>query len=85
MAGSDIFFIGSPVMEKATLHLKKDFTVLTHSNSKENIYVEKALLNGNKLDRLYIFHSEIAAGGTLELFMTADREKSIKSVNEGKV
>jgi putative alpha-1,2-mannosidase len=85
MAGSDIFFIGSPVMEKATLHLKNDFTVLTHSNSKENIYVEKALLNGNKLDRLYIFHSEIAAGGTLELFMTADREKSIKSVNEGKV
>ena len=71
MAGTDIFFIGSPVMDKATLHLKNDFTVIAHNNSKDNIYVEKALINGSGLDRLYLFHSEIAAGGTLELFMAA--------------
>jgi len=77
MAGTDIFFIGSPVMDKATLHLKNDFTVETRENSKENIYVEKALLNGKPMDRLYLYHSEIAAGGTLELFMTADVLKAI--------
>ncbi|MEI6579903.1 MAG: glycoside hydrolase domain-containing protein, partial [Eubacteriales bacterium] len=71
MAGTDIFFIGSPVMEKATLHLEKDFTVLTHDNSKKNIYIKKVLLNGKELDRLYLFHSEIDAGGTLELFLTS--------------
>jgi len=77
MAGTDIFFIGSPVMDKATLHLKNDFTVEARENSKENIYVEKALLNGKPMDRLYLYHSEIAAGGTLELFMTADVSKAI--------
>lgn len=71
MAGTDMFFIGSPVMNKATLHLKNDFTVSAHNNSKENIYVEKMLLNGKKLDRLYLFQSEIAAGGILELFMAS--------------
>ncbi len=71
LAGTDMFFIGSPVMDKATLHLKNDFTVIAHNNSKENIYVEKALMNGKALDRLYLFHDEIEAGGTLELFMTS--------------
>lgn len=71
MAGTDIFFIGSPVMDKATLHLKNDFAVIAHNNSKENIYVERATLNGNKLDRLYLNHREIVQGGTMELFMTA--------------
>ena len=71
VAGTDIFFIGSPVMDKATLHLKNDFTVIAHNNSKENIYVERAMLNGKELDRLYLTHSEITAGGGLELFMTS--------------
>lgn len=72
MAGTDIFFIGSPVMDKATLCLKNDFVVIAHNNSKDNIYVEKALFNGSGLERSYLFHSEIAAGGTLELFMTSE-------------
>ncbi len=72
MAGTDIFFIGSPVMDKATLRLKNDFVVIAHNNSKDNIYVEKALFNGSGLERSYLFHSEIAAGGTLELFMTSE-------------
>lgn len=71
VAGTDLFFIGSPVIDKATLHLKNDFTVIAHNNSKENIYVERAMLNGKELDRLYLTHSEITAGGTLELFMTS--------------
>ena len=71
MAGTDIFFVGSPAVDKATLHLKNDFTVIAQNNSKDNIYVERALLNGEEFERSYLYHSEIAAGGTLELFMTA--------------
>ncbi len=71
VAGTEYFLIGSPVMEKTVLRLRNDFTVLTHGNGGDSIYVKAAKLNGKDITRAYLRHEELAAGGTLELFMTA--------------
>ena len=58
--------IGSPLVKKAVLHLQNTkFIIIANANSKENKYVHKILLNGKPLDRTYILHQEVMAGGTL--------------------
>ena len=66
------FVIGSPIVDKATLRVGqgRSFTILARNNSKENIYVETARLNGKKLRRPYLTFEEITSGGSLELTMT---------------
>lgn len=75
MAGTDLFFIGSPKVDEAVLHLEHDFTVKTHNSGPGNIYVEKALLNGKKLDAMVITHMDLVQGGILELFMSPEPGK----------
>jgi len=66
------FVIGSPAVKSATLDLGggKTFTVKAVDNSKENIYVASAKLNGRPLSRSWISYGEIMAGGVLELQMS---------------
>ena len=77
-----IYIIGSPIFAKVTVRLDDryykggTFTVLTRNNSNENVYVQSATLNGRPLDRAWIRHAEIAAGGTLELVMGPKPNKS---------
>jgi predicted alpha-1,2-mannosidase len=70
--------IASPVFEKVTIHLNggKDFVVVAKNSSRENKYVQKAVLNGKSLDRVWFRHSDITSGGRLELTMgdTPNRE-----------
>ncbi len=72
---SGVYVIGSPLVEKATLHLDPKyykggtFTIIAHNVSKQNGYIKSAKLNGQTLDRPWITHEEIARGGTLELEM----------------
>ena len=47
----------------------KKFTVIAHNNSINNVYIQKALLNGQEYNKCYLDFADIAAGGTLELFM----------------
>jgi predicted alpha-1,2-mannosidase len=63
--------LGSPVLDAATIEVGegKYFEIIAHSNSDSNVLVEKVLLNGTELDRTYIRHEEIMAGGKLEFFM----------------
>ncbi len=67
--------IGSPLLEKAVLRLDpkfypgRTFTVIAKNVSRQNGYVQSAKLNGQPLNRTWITHAEIAAGGTLELEM----------------
>ena len=63
--------IVSPVFEKITIHLRngKDFVITAHHASKQNKYVQKIVLNGRPLDRVWFRHSDLAQGGTLELTM----------------
>ena len=71
-AGQDIYLIGSPAYRQTTLHLAggKDFIIEARNLSAANIYVTAATLNGKPLDRAWLRHREIAAGGRLVLTMS---------------
>jgi predicted alpha-1,2-mannosidase len=72
--GSDRYWFGSPSIRKAVLHLDdgKTFIVIARNQSPDNVHVSRILLNGVALDRRYITHAEIMAGGELEFVMTKD-------------
>jgi predicted alpha-1,2-mannosidase len=72
-AGQDLYLIGSPAYPETRLHLVggKTFTIEARGLSAENIYVGSATLNGKPLNRAWLRHAEIAAGGRLVLTMSA--------------
>ncbi len=63
--------IGSPTINKATIRPEggKPFTILAPAASPENIYIQRAELNGRPLTRSYLLHEELVQGGTLTLVM----------------
>ena len=65
------FVLGSPVFDKATISIAdgKTFTVITHNNSMENIYIQSVKLNGQEYAKTYITYADIMNGGTLEIEM----------------
>lgn len=73
--GDPAMEITSPVFDKITFKLDgryakgRNFTVIAHDNSSENIYIQKACLNGKELEESHFDFSEIYNGGTLELWM----------------
>ncbi|WP_161889100.1 GH92 family glycosyl hydrolase [Pontibacter russatus] len=69
--GVDQYVFGSPVFEKATISLEngKQFTVEALNNSKENVYIQSATLNGKPYSHNYIRHQDIANGGVLRFEM----------------
>lgn len=71
VAGTDRYWIGSPNVEKAEVNLGtgKTLTVIAENQSAKNIYVQKAMLNGVRLESPSINHSQIAGGGTLTFTM----------------
>ena len=70
--GSPVYQIGSPAVKAAILHLEngKTFSIEAKNQSDKNVYVEKIELNGKRLNRLYITHSEIINGGKMVFFMS---------------
>ncbi|CAM4091704.1 alpha-1,2-mannosidase, putative [Pedobacter westerhofensis] len=71
--GTDQYVLGSPVFKKITLNLEngKKFIIEAPSNSRENVYIKAATLNGKAFTHNYITHGDIVNGGTLKLEMTA--------------
>ncbi|NRB82727.1 MAG: glycoside hydrolase family 92 protein [Winogradskyella sp.] len=69
--GSNQYIIGTPLFDKASINLENGntFTVKSYDLSDTNKYIEYVYLNGEQLDRSYIFHHEIMNGGTLEFYM----------------
>ncbi len=67
------YLIGSPLFDKATLHVGqgRTFTVKTVGGDKDRIYIQKATLNGRPYTRSYIDFADIARGGELVLTMGA--------------
>jgi putative alpha-1,2-mannosidase len=73
--GSDRYELGAPVVERATIPLPDGttFSVVTTNQGAKQPFVEAAcFLNGKVLDRRYITHEEIMAGGELHFEMTPD-------------
>ena len=54
----------------------QSFSVTARNNSAQNVFIQSAKLNGQPIDRCWITHDEIAAGGTLELIMGPQPNKS---------
>jgi predicted alpha-1,2-mannosidase len=70
---SDQYAIGSPAIDHAVLKLEngKEFTIDVKKQSAQNVYVSSIILNGKKLNRLYITHDEIMQGGLLIFNMSS--------------
>jgi len=74
--------ITSPVFDKISIDLDpryykgKQFTIVTHNNSADNMYIQKAMLNGKALDCFWFTHAEYAKGGALELWLGPEPNKS---------
>jgi predicted alpha-1,2-mannosidase len=70
-----VYEIGSPVFDKITIHLNTDyypaerFVIEARNNSKENVYVQSATLDGEPLEKPWFYHTELVDGGTLILEM----------------
>lgn len=73
--GDNRMEITSPVFDRVEFTLDhnyykgKSFAIVAHDNSPENIYIQRAVLNGKDYDKCYLDFGDISRGGTLELFM----------------
>ena len=63
--------IGSPQFAEISIQVAggKEFEVTTESLEPDNPYIQSATLNGEPLERSYLRHSEIMAGGNLHFVM----------------
>ncbi|NLA23675.1 MAG: glycoside hydrolase family 92 protein [Bacteroidales bacterium] len=79
-----VYDIGSPIFDTAIIQLEngKRFSIITHNNSDENIYVEKIKLNGKNYNKTYLMHSDIIKGGKIEFFMSNTVNKDFGTKQE---
>lgn len=65
------YVFGSPLINDAVISLpgNKKFHIKVQGNSKDNKYIQKALLNGKPYKKSYLRHKDLVAGGELTLFM----------------
>ena len=72
--GSNQYVIGRPFLPRATLHLPngKRFTVIADGLDAGHGYIGGATLNGQPLQRAFLRHEEIMAGGELRFVMQAE-------------
>jgi predicted alpha-1,2-mannosidase len=70
---SDEYAIGRPFVPKAAIHLPngRTFSVVADHMDDAHPYVGAVTLNGKPLDRVYLHHAEILAGGELHFTMQA--------------
>jgi predicted alpha-1,2-mannosidase len=71
-AANGVYVIGSPLMNRVVIHNpinKARFVIVAENNSPQNLYIQQAELNGKELQRSWLTHAEIAAGGELHFRM----------------
>ena len=72
-AGSDVYELVSPLWKRAEIQMGKARLVVTADNAgPKNVYVKKVWLNDKPLDRPWLKHAELAAGGSLRFEMSAE-------------
>lgn len=72
------YVIGRPFVSRAVIHPPegKAFTVIADGLSDQNAYIGSVTLNGKPLDRAFIRHEEIMAGGELRFVMQPTPNKA---------
>lgn len=75
--GTNQYVLGAPLFKKIALKLEngKTFVINAGNNSAENLYVQKAKLNGKKYTKTYLNHADIINGGTFDLIMSSEPNK----------
>lgn len=75
--GSDEYALGSPLVKKAIFNLEngKNFEVETVNQSDKNVFVSKVLLNGKQLEKPFLKHSDVLAGGKITFYMSSKPNK----------
>jgi predicted alpha-1,2-mannosidase len=71
-AATGVYVIGSPLVNRATIRNSPKgtaFTIIAENNSDENVYIQRAQLNGKELTRSWFTHADILAGGELRFRM----------------
>lgn len=76
--GTDQYVLGAPLFKKLTLNLDngKAFVISAPANSSANLYVQKAVLNGQVWDKNWIAFSTIQQGGEIQFTMGATPNKA---------
>lgn len=76
--GTDQYVMGSPVFEKATISLEngKKFIINAKGNSKDNVYIESAELNGEPYTKNFLRYGDIEKGGEFQLKMNEKPNKN---------
>lgn len=90
LAGTDTFFLTAPAVQRATVAMARlspsshgsvrdaaKLSILTHDNSADNVYITKLLVNGQEHTSPFLKRSDVAAGATLEFFMSPDPTTSL--------
>ena len=82
--GSNEYVIGRPFVNRAVLHLPngKVLTMTAENLSETNAFVQSVTLNGKPLERTFIRHEELMAGGELR-FVMSPKEMAIWSLHAG--
>lgn len=93
--GANTYIIGTPLFETAEINLEneKTFKITSERNQPNDIYIEHAYLNGKPLNRSYLYHNEIMAGGELHFKMsntpttwgTKDSELPVTKIADAKI
>lgn len=70
-ASSGIYEIGTPMFEKAHIDVGngKRFEVMAEGISREAIFIQSAILNGEVFTKIYLTHDQIMDGGQLHFVM----------------
>lgn len=70
--GTDQYVIGSPVFPKMTIHFENGKTLVIEAtnNSKKNVYIQSAKLNGKIFSRNYLTYNELIQGGIVQFEMS---------------
>jgi predicted alpha-1,2-mannosidase len=70
--GTPEYVMGSPLFDKAILHLEngKTFTITAKDNGPENVYVKSAKFNRKNYTKTYLNHHAIMKGGKLSYVMS---------------
>ena len=75
--GSDEYVIGSPLFEKATIHLENGNKVVINSPNNNHFtrYIDNIKMNGKDYSKNYFKHSELVKGINIDIKMSEEPNK----------
>jgi putative alpha-1,2-mannosidase len=80
-SATPVYEITSPIFNDINIKLDnkyyrgKQFNIIAHNNSKQNMYIQKVQLNGKVHNNFWFTHEDFAKGGTLEIWLGSQPNK----------